>query len=52
MYLQILPVVGDDVYKKVYSVKLHKNLSMDLIATTNHAIPRGFALIVGQGVSS
>ena len=38
--------------KEIYSVKLHKNLAMDLIATTNQAIPKGFALIAGQGVSN
>ena len=37
--------------KEMYSVKLHRNLAMDLIATANQAIPKGFALIAGQCVS-
>ena len=38
--------------KEIYSLKLHRNLAMDLIATTNQAIPRGFPLIAGLCVSS
>ena len=37
--------------KQIYSVKLHRNLAMNLIATTIQAIPKWFALIGGQGVS-
>ena len=38
--------------KEIYSVKSHRNVAMDLVATTNQAILRGFPLIAGQGVSS
>ena len=38
--------------KEIHSVKFHRNVAMDLVATTNQAIPRGFPLIAGQGVSS
>ena len=39
-------------YLKIYSVKFHGNIVMDLVATTNQTIPRGFLLIVDQNVSS
>ena len=37
--------------KEIYSVKFHRNVAMDLVATTNQAVPRGFPLIASQGVS-
>ena len=39
-------------YLTIYSVKFHGNIVMDLVATTNQTIPRGFLLIVDQNVSS
>ena len=36
--------------KEIYSVKLHRNLAMDLMAAASQAIPKGFPMIAGQGV--